>query len=301
MVMEPISGAAAAVGGMAEKAIKNKLDDGHKTDKMLIDLAKKSGDLDAAATVRAHKEFYKQMVWYRVWQPIGKMVGLNQDYFQEILQDRIADKLGNVPKEDIIIPRGSVAGPALEGVGLTVGEPELQDMYLNLLAAAADRRSEQRAHPSFAQIIGQINCDEAKYLADVLNCVVSPIIEIQIVLDASTPTVKVYQTNIPAWAAKKGRSIATLPDDWLSYVNNWERLGVVHLDWSRWVNGDLMYSWADRHPSVVQARAEFGDNVIVKRGSMRVTNYGKQFFEVVIAPSIDKASDVVSDEVESGE
>lgn len=210
--MDIASGAAAALTGAAKKAIENKADDEKKMDKRLVDRAEKSGDLDTAAGVRAHRETVKQLIRLKMWQPIGRMVGISRDYFEYQLEDNIAKKLADVPEEDIITPKGSVAGPALTGVGMTVDEPELHDMYLNLLAAAANRKTEQRAHPSFAQVIGQINADEAKILSSILKLPACPIFEIRIKAeDGNEPgSYSVHQTNIPAWF--EGNTRRTLVD-----------------------------------------------------------------------------------------
>lgn len=162
-------------------------------------------------------------------------------------------------------------------------------------------RYEQKAHPSFAQVISQINSDEANFLADVLYNATCPIVEIRIAQDEAKSEYQVYQTNIPAWMARNGTFTALL-DRVISYVNNWEGLGLVYIDWTSTLSAHGIYKWADEHPSVIQARAEFEEeNVILQYGVMRITDYGKQFHSVVIAPSTAKALEVSPSEAEVGD
>ncbi|ENM3807683.1 hypothetical protein VCSRO184_3562 [Vibrio cholerae] len=83
---------------------------------------------------------------------------------EEFVHNSVSSKLENTPIEDIVTPRVTVAGPALEALRFTGNESTLREMYSNLLANAMDARTEKHVHPSFVEIIKQLLPQEAKLL-----------------------------------------------------------------------------------------------------------------------------------------
>jgi hypothetical protein len=99
---------------------------------------------------------------------------------------RVVKKLEATPLEYINKkPKANVIVPAVEAVRLTEGEPDLQELYANLLARAMDSRVADGILPSFVEILKQLTSDEAKilaYLKNVMNeqgAIVVPIVHIQ--------------------------------------------------------------------------------------------------------------------------
>src|SRR5947207_1857122 len=93
----------------------------------------------------------------KYWNESVEIIGnANDKTDSEILKD--------VPKEDIITPKPNVAGPTLQALTFTEGEPELQELFANLLAASMDIKTAPFAHPSFIEVIKQMTSDEAKIM-----------------------------------------------------------------------------------------------------------------------------------------
>ncbi len=74
-------------------------------------------------------------------------------YFSGKFQQEIAAKAQAIPPEHIVEPKASIAGPMLQGLAFTHEEPNLKEMYLNLLATSMDGRAASVAHPAFVEII----------------------------------------------------------------------------------------------------------------------------------------------------
>ena len=90
-------------------------------------------------------------------------------YFAEKFQQDISQKASAIPAEQIIEPKASIAGPALQGLAFAHEEANLKDMYLSLLATAMDGRVAAEAHPAFVEIIKQLNSEEANLIRGVLQ------------------------------------------------------------------------------------------------------------------------------------
>src|SRR5450759_490020 len=154
--------AAVGAGKAILKAGAEALSEDSKTNAILGDLAKSSTAMQAAAEVRARRIAVKQEILLRIWQPFAKWFGVSSDYFETTFANDLAEKMVEVPQEEIVTPKVSVVAPAVQGLSYSLDEPNLKEMYLNLLAGASDQRRANKAHPSFAEIIKQLSADEAE-------------------------------------------------------------------------------------------------------------------------------------------
>jgi len=61
------------------------------------------------------------------------------------------EKAAGIPPEHVVEPKASIAGPALQALAFSHEEPDLREMYLNLLRASMDARTAKVAHPAFSK------------------------------------------------------------------------------------------------------------------------------------------------------
>jgi hypothetical protein len=90
-------------------------------------------------------------------------------YFSGAFQRDIGAKTASIPPAEIVEPKASIAGPALQGLAFAHEEPNLKEMYLNLIAGAMDRRSASKAHPAFVEIIRQLSAEDADHASHFLR------------------------------------------------------------------------------------------------------------------------------------
>jgi len=84
---------------------------------------------------------------------------------RKFLRGPVKRKLEKAPRDQITPnPKASVVVPALEAVALTEGDPDLEELFANLVASAMDKRHAMRAFPAFVEIMKQLTSDEAKIL-----------------------------------------------------------------------------------------------------------------------------------------
>lgn len=286
--IEPGAIAGVALKG-AGKAIDKVVDNEAKEAETLLRIAEKSGELDDAALIRAKRAVVKQHIYLKVMQPLGMLFGVPREYFNTQFSDDMAERLADVPEEEIVSPRPSVAGPAMLGLGFTLDEPQLKAMYLNLLAAASDSRVQDTAHPSFAEVIRQLSAEEAGSLAAVLNSPLHlPIIEIRVnAASTENPTRQgflVEATHVLDW--HEGDKQVASPERAI-FVDNWIRLGLVSVDYSSFFTDEGRYSWAETTPLVLASREKYDTpdlkRVDYQRGILKPTEFGRAFGRVVIS------------------
>lgn len=84
---------------------------------------------------------------------------------EEFVTCKVAGKLKDVPVEDVITPKLSVAGPVLESLRFNGDNSELCEMYASLLASSMNKNTAGDTHPGFVELIRNMCSDEAKLLA----------------------------------------------------------------------------------------------------------------------------------------
>lgn len=203
-----------------------------------------------------------------------------RQYFEDRFPGDMAEKLSNMSSDDIVEPKPSIAAPALEGLAFSHDEPSLKDMYLNLLVSAMDGRNVRKAHPAFAEIIKQIDGVEAAYLKMYLRRNVYPIARLNENVNARN-WVKYFhsfllhsaETNLPVTRAE-------LP----IYVDNWVRLGLVEVDYSKRLSDPGSYDWIESRPEYQNALLEIQEpsTIEVVKGLMRRTDFGAAFAAAVL-------------------
>lgn len=95
--------------------------------------------------------------------PIKALVW-SYEKLEHFISNEVAQKLASTPEADIQTPKANIAVPAMQGLMLSEDEPELQELFANLLAAAIDKITATKAHPAFIEAIKQMTPDEAKLM-----------------------------------------------------------------------------------------------------------------------------------------
>lgn len=174
-------------------------------------------------------------------------------YFSEKFQKDISEKTSKIPLEEIIDPKASIAGPALQGLAFTHEEDNLKEMYLNLLATAMDSRISENAHPAFVEIIKQLNSEEAKLIQGPLQ---SPsaiaISEVRVTTTGKEGwgTLTTHLLNLTDSTSGAPIINPRIP----AMVDNWVRLGLVEVDYSKHLTAPDSYKWVESRPEVEALR-----------------------------------------------
>lgn len=81
---------------------------------------------------------------------------------EERLKDFLINSLKKTPDNKRIIPEPTVTYPIIENVANSFNQEELVKLYSNLLSAATNKDTVNKAHPAFATIISQMSSLDAK-------------------------------------------------------------------------------------------------------------------------------------------
>lgn len=200
-------------------------------------------------------------------------------YFERTFKNDLEEKTQSIPAENIVEPKASIAGPALQGLAFSHEEYNLKEMYLNLISSSMNKDVANDAHPAFVEVIKQLTSDEAEmlqlYLRDNSPKIIGRVVyqqsstSMQIdgnqhILILQIGTEPYYDKNIP------------------SYVDNWVRLGIVEVRYDQYLKEEL-YEPLKQRDEFTQDNINYGDDFIktLGKGLIRRTPFGAQFAAIV--------------------
>lgn len=213
------------------------------------------------------------------------LVNLGVRKFESYLREKFADELdeatAHIPEESLQEPPLNVAGPVMQGLTFTHESEELRRMFLALLATSMDATKTGSTHPAFADVIRQLDPDEAQVLEAVLAADL-PLDLLQYEVTADSGGTRILRrATIPVLRAGE----PVLDEKLSRYVDNWSRLGLVETITSREFTHSERYGWVDSWPLTVALRALHREALVITRGGLYVTDWGEQFARAINVPS----------------
>ena len=199
-------------------------------------------------------------------------------YFSEEFNSDLQNKTNTIPSENLIEPKGSIAGPTLQGLAFSHEEPNIKEMYLNLLKTSMDNRHSNEAHPAFVEIIKQLTSEEAVLLKDVLLAFgPTPLAQVK-----TSPATGGYHIKIKHLANLKNTQTNKPVIDKLfpAMVDNWARLGLIEVSYQSYLNDPTRYDWVTTRPEYIQIQDATNNEVNTvsfDRGLMESTDLGRLF------------------------
>lgn len=273
---------AAMVGKVVRNVGKETADERKAVNKELREGAKDSPYMKDASNNYAKRVAIRQALMTQMYLPIAKLFGVANKYFEpegQFAQD-MGEKLNDVPDEHLVAPKASMAAPAMQQLGFSLDEPDLKEMYLNLLATASDDRRASGAHPSFVEVIKQLSAEEVKFLESVLNAPgrSMPIVRFKLVNEDVPGYKTVLEHIVQDTEISRSAYVSGLGP---TYVDNWVRLGLVSVEYGTYLTAEGSYDWVEtshQMTGVKQAVENMpGTSVEFDRGALSPTSFGKSF------------------------
>jgi hypothetical protein len=217
--------------------------------------------------------------------PVSALVW-GYDQIKDFVSTKVADRLKNVPPENIVTPKPNVAGPALEALRYTGHESSLSDLYANLIAASMDKATAQGAHPAFVEIIKQLTPDEAKLVALFVKDIPFPLINLRWEFKEN-PEGKTGGKAILVHFSHLGQLAGCeFPEMTPTYIDNLCRLGLAEVPTFLVYTAKGVYEPLESDPQVVKIKTALEANKelkpVIERKGMQITELGRQFAKICV-------------------
>jgi hypothetical protein len=202
---------------------------------------------------------------------------------EEFINTRVSEKLQNVPEENITTPKPEVAGPAVEALRYSGHDPNLRELYANLLANAMDTNTLHQAHPGFVEILKNLSSDEAILLQAFLIKDTYPLLDVRAKLVKGGSGYIVVKSNFSHL-----HSVVKLqrPDLTPSYLDNLCRLGIIAIPALTVIKAPNAYDALknDVELQSIKKHIELDENRKYEVGEklVKLTTFGHQFVQNVV-------------------
>ncbi len=214
--------------------------------------------------------------------PVAAMVWGYEKIKEKVNKD-LETKLENVPKESIVPPNPRVAGPLIESLKYTAQDDKLREMYTSLLASSMNKEKRNEVHPSFVEIIRQLQPDEAKLLHELSlapdNSIALLNLRVLLKQGGGKDCVEYFSKLHNSQKIENKGKIPT-------YIENLERLKLVRVPASRHlVNHDVYYKPLKGDPYILNYTnylKSIDNPYEFTEGYLELTNFGKDFIKVCI-------------------
>jgi hypothetical protein len=202
---------------------------------------------------------------------------------EEWVCTEVAHNLKDTPPESIVTPPLVVAGPIYQSLMFTGEVPELRRMYAALLTTAMRQETQSLAHPAFAEMIRQMQPDEAILLQHFggerpLNY---PLLEVRSATPGGGYVRLQRHFGTIGWDAGCVR-----PNFLPEYVDNLVRLGLLETPSGAFLMNVERYAPLENHAIVQGWRQQLqpGREIEFLRYILSVTSLGVQFLEACRPP-----------------
>lgn len=202
------------------------------------------------------------------------------EQIEKYVTQKVAEKLKDTPKENIVTPQPEIAGPTFEALRFSGHNENLRELYANLLATAMDKESLHKAHPAYVEIIKGITSDEAILLKAFLITNIYPIVNLKEVKDNGYNIIYTNFSKFPK------QDTLNRPDLVPTYISNLCRLSILEIPWDSYLSAKDAYTDLENDEylsSYKQEIVERKHKVEFSRKIVQLTAFGKQFIENVVA------------------
>ena len=276
--------AATELAAIAGKAVQRAVDEDQSDRETIRRAAQVTPGMSRAAELYGYRLAAKQAIVNRLWTPIAWAFGVSE-YLKSDFGRDLSEKLIDVPEEDLVAPKPTVAVPLVQALAYSHDEADLKEMYLNLLAAASTSDRAASVHPSFVEVVKQLSAEECRVLNAILARRRIPVIRIKQVLENRKSFRILVRHVLPIYSAAGDPVHQPRLSSWLG---NWERLGLLECTFDQVLSFEGAYDWIEQRPELSRARStimtEPGTSIDVESGGVAVTARGEEFYSAIGSP-----------------
>ncbi|WP_075833122.1 DUF4393 domain-containing protein [Deinococcus marmoris] len=227
----------------------------------------------------------------RYW---GMMSDISLEIKEEEFREKLQAKVDKIPDEKRVLPKPNILGPSIQALEYGIFEDHLSEMFASLIASAMNKDTQNIAHPSYVEIIKQLNSDEAILLSYLYHSFSSnfPICDINKIVDSEGA----YQTVLEKFTNVCEDAKCVNTDKRVEIIENLERLKLLNVTTGITTIANKS-AYKDLEDSYIKKYgfATFDQNSLtlstestsfnMNKGILKLTAYGRQFSSIVLDKS----------------
>ncbi|MFZ7224574.1 Abi-alpha family protein [Avibacterium avium] len=197
---------------------------------------------------------YKLIVWNG-----RKKIQDNISYLSEENKEKLGNKILRIADSDIKLGDIPTIGSATESLIYVQDEPNLKEMFENLIVSTIDKAKKNITHPAFVEILKQFSTEDALHFKSFINIYweYKPL-EIHFLIEKKTLIISIGLNE---------KITLNLPE---IYLENWVRLGIISSNYFVITNNSLLLGGRP------------AETVDQKKLTIKLTSLGENFAQSVL-------------------
>lgn len=219
--------------------------------------------------------------------PIEKLRVKHTENLKKYEQD-IKYELSKIPEDQLVEPKLSIVGPALEASKYYIEDEELRKMFAKLIVSSMDAELTDLSHPSFIEIIKQLSSVEALIIKHLSEHSLLPYVELSFKSFGEDP---MKLTSVEPYTKIEGLDI----DYYVmaSSLKNLDRLGLIKFTNVK-IAGDDTAIENIIHDDIFDSYHEINNymkenhlhlntgNINIESGNIMLTTFGQRFSKICL-------------------
>lgn len=199
---------------------------------------------------------------------------INREFAVEEFKIELEKKLKAKREEDVVDADPRIFIPSAQALSYSWDQKEIKRLYINLMASDMDKNTKNQVHPSFTEIIKQMDAIDVKLFTTIYENIIFPVCAINTKSsDGSTQIILEYLLPDRFYLGSSEILI-------IKSLNNLERLKLINIQMDR------SYTYKDNYLSIKNGirvkkyKEELGEEFNMKEGVISKTELGKDFYNV---------------------
>jgi len=214
----------------------------------------------------------------------------NSEYKKQEFLNNLSEKYNSIPIEDVVEPNMSVLGNVMDNLKYNLDEDFIVEMYTNILISDMDRKTKDKCHICFVEILKQLSKNDLELLKAIYMIKETKSISFGKlnIVDSKNQLLKYEFHNSLYVAGIKNYNIHNY-NQFSNSIENLERLGLIEINYNKYfteksiydklVNAVLPYSSDIMGKIKIEnAEAQLG----CERGVLSINNLGYNLMQLCL-------------------
>ncbi len=198
---------------------------------------------------------------------------INREFMVKEFEQELQAKLEKHKSENIVDADPSIFIPSAQAISYNWEKEDIKQLYLNLMASDMDKTKKSSVHPSFSEVIKQMDTIDVKIFTKIYNEKIIPLCVLKRKEGEGTVTVLDYLLSDKFYEnISKYKVIRSL--------NNLERLKLINITDDEFYIEESIYSQIINGSIISEYKKVHLDKLDITKGMIIKTEFGKDFYDV---------------------
>lgn len=195
-------------------------------------------------------------------------------------ENELYDEVNKIPKEDLIEPKISIVGPALEASKYYFEEKEIRDMFAKLIASSMNRKKASTVHPAFTEIIKQMTPLDAQNLSIIFKQIVSPICKyLNLINSSGSLTLQAIELETNIFLENKECTNLKLQSVSIAFLS---KMGLIEVSYEQYLEYHDYSKFYTTSLFSQLVSMNKNEKIDIQKGMVTITPLGKDFKSICL-------------------